>query len=128
MRGIEGIRSEEEGEPVSFLSTTWMSKEKTSAVAIEWKTYRAWEVISFSDAAVAIGNTGNLNEGECRCVCIHYMREINIPTRRGSVEMAANHGRLLALAMMGVDGWCLSAVKGKILLQLAEIDRRRSLA
>lgn len=28
MRKIEGIRSEEEGEPVSLLSKTWRSKEK----------------------------------------------------------------------------------------------------
>ena len=28
MRGIEGIRSEEASEPVSFLSKTWGSKEK----------------------------------------------------------------------------------------------------
>ena len=55
MGGIEGIRSEAEGELVSFLSKTWMSKEKTRAVAIERKTYRPWEGISFSDAAVAIG-------------------------------------------------------------------------
>ena len=28
MRKIGGIRSEEEGEPVSFVSKTWRSKEK----------------------------------------------------------------------------------------------------
>lgn len=54
MRKIEGIRSEEEGEPVSLLSKTWRSKEEDEAVAIVWKTYRAWEINSFSDAAVAI--------------------------------------------------------------------------
>ena len=33
MRGIEGIRSEEESEPVSLLSKTWGSKKKKRAVA-----------------------------------------------------------------------------------------------
>lgn len=37
MRGIEGIRSREEDEPFSFLPNTWMSKEKTRAVAIGWE-------------------------------------------------------------------------------------------
>ena len=38
MRGIEGIRSEEESEPVSLLSKTWRSKKKKRAVASVRKT------------------------------------------------------------------------------------------